>query len=198
VGALGIPALFGGVETSCQFLSTSLHQDVLNAYHAISVDERREQFPATLWQPSSPPVPGQVLEQVYFAGVHCDIGGGYPETDLSDITFGWMASKAMALGTLFNQAALADFLSINAENALGMKHESWNVVWGFPRSRAIDTAWALGNSVPIRYQSDSSYRPPNLSGNESALAPGYRTETVVGPPPSAPAMIQATSASTTV
>jgi uncharacterized protein (DUF2235 family) len=186
VGALGIPALFGGVETDYEFLSTNLHQDVLNAYHAVSVDERRPQFPATLWQLPDPPVPNQVLVQAYFAGVHCDVGGGYPETQLSDITFGWMASQARALGALFDETALAPYLALDAKNALGTKHESWSVVWGVPRNRAIDARANIGNGVSIRYACDTTYRPPNLAVNGSALASSYSTVVVVSETPPVP------------
>src|ERR1039458_4492270 len=52
VGALGIPAIFGGVDPAqFGFLDTSLHPDVLNAYQALSIDERRQEFPPTLWIP---------------------------------------------------------------------------------------------------------------------------------------------------
>jgi alpha-ketoglutarate-dependent sulfate ester dioxygenase len=45
VGALGIPAIFGGVDLlHYGFLDTSLHADVLNAYHALAIDERRAEF----------------------------------------------------------------------------------------------------------------------------------------------------------
>jgi uncharacterized protein (DUF2235 family) len=185
VGALGIPALFGGVEADYQFLNTSLHPDVRNAYHAVSIDERRPQFPATLWQVPSPPVPGQALEQAYFAGVHCDVGGGYPETQLSDITFGWMAGKARDLGALFNEAALAPYETIDAKYALGPRHESWDVVWGVPRYRPIDPTSNLSNSVPIRFSTDPTYRPPNLALNGSLLAPTYGTVAIVAEPPPA-------------
>jgi uncharacterized protein (DUF2235 family) len=179
VGALGIPALFGGVEVDYEFLSTSLHPDVLNAYHAMAIDERREEFPATLWQAPVPPVQDQTLVQVYFAGVHSDVGGGYPETQLSDITYGWMAAKAEALGALFNDAALSPYESIGPVYALGMKHESWDFHWGVPRERSIDPTANLGNGVSIRFGTDSTYRPPNLAVNGGALASSYGTVPVV-------------------
>jgi uncharacterized protein (DUF2235 family) len=179
VGALGIPALFGGVEADYQFLSTSLHPDVKNAYHAVSIDERRAQFPATLWQPSDPPVPGQTLQQVYFAGVHCDVGGGYPETQLSDITFGWMAGKARALGALFDAAALAPYLAISAANAGGTQHDSWALYWGEPKSRTIATGVGLSNSVPLRYQAVTTYRPPNLTVADGVFIPTYTVEEII-------------------
>ncbi len=182
VGALGIPALFGGVEADCQFLNTGLHPDVMNAYHALSIDERRSQFPATLWQVPNPPIPGQTVEQVYFCGVHCDAGGGYPETHLSDITFGWMTSKAKALGALFDETALGAYEAIDAGYALAPKHESWSALWQFPRNRTIDPAAALANSVCIRYGSDATYRPPNLATAGSLLAATYNTVPVVTEP----------------
>jgi uncharacterized protein (DUF2235 family) len=190
VGALGIPALFGGVEDSYQFLNTGLHPDVMNAYHALSIDERRGEFPATLWQVPSQPKPGQTVEQVYFSGVHCDVGGGYPETHLSDITFGWMASKAKALGALFDASALGAYEAIGAGYALAKMHESWTPLWQFPRNRSIDQASMLANSVSIRYGSDASYRPPNLATVGSLLAATYNTVPVVVEPQAAFTLVQ--------
>ena len=50
VGSLGIPAIFGGVdEKTYGFLDTNLHPDIGNAYQCLALDEKRAQFPATLW-----------------------------------------------------------------------------------------------------------------------------------------------------
>lgn len=40
---------------------------------------------------------GQTLLQMWFAGVHTDIGGGYAEHDLSDISLTWMIAHTQAL-----------------------------------------------------------------------------------------------------
>ena len=184
VGSLGIPALFGGVDTLAYgFLDTSLHPDILNAYHAVAIDERREEFPATLW--SAPFSPGQTVEQVYFVGVHGDVGGGYADdtgsgTALCDITFSWMMAKANALGLVFDAGVLAEYLSpIDKKDSLDTKHESWSPIWLFPKSRTIAQNAALANSVEVRCQNDSSYRPGNLTLVNGALGPGYGTEIVV-------------------
>src|SRR5262249_49709514 len=42
--------------------------------HAVAIDERRAFFRQNLWGPAQP---GQDLKQVWFAGVHSDVGGGY-------------------------------------------------------------------------------------------------------------------------
>src|SRR5580698_5137994 len=50
VGSLGIPSCFGGVDPIAYgFLDTSLHPSIQNAYQALAIDERRAQFPPTLW-----------------------------------------------------------------------------------------------------------------------------------------------------
>jgi uncharacterized protein (DUF2235 family) len=172
VGALGVPAIFGGIDPrSYGFLDTTLHPDVKNAYQAVSIDERRREFPATLW--TGPPAPGQVIQQIYFAGVHCDVGGGYPETGLSDITLGWMMSKAQALGVDFDPGVYQQYANLDAKHALDQKHESWSVTWGFPCARIIAGNASISNSVQIRLQHDASYQPTNLKQSAGVLDPAY-------------------------
>ena len=185
VGALGLPALLGKVDSLLfGFLDTDLSPQILNAYQALAIDERRAEFPATLW--TSPPSPGQIIEQVYFVGVHCDVGGGYADdagtgTALSDITFSWMMAKAQALGLIFDETVAARYPSpIDKKYALDTKHESWCPLWLFPKSRVIAPDAILANSVVVRCESDNSYRPPNLSLVNGMPAPGYGIAAVVG------------------
>jgi len=194
VGSLGIPATFGGVDPLLYgFLDTTLHPDVLNAFHAIAIDERRSEFPPTLWTVS--PAAGQTVEQVWFTGVHSDVGGGYGDdaatgSALSDITLSWMMSKAWALGLESDPAFQKQNSNLGAQYALDTKHQTWNVLWGFPRSRSISDSASLANSVVIRYQNDSTYRPGNLKFPGGAPAPGYRIVPVVAAAP-APAVLAA-------
>jgi uncharacterized protein (DUF2235 family) len=183
VGSLGIPALIGGVDpVLCQFLDTSLHPDVLHAYHALAIDERRAEFPATLWDPASVK-PGQVLEQVWFSGVHCDVGGGYPEHGLSDTTLAWMLSKAIPLGLQIVPAIATQYaILFDPKNALDQLHESWSPLWGFPRPRSIAGDSTISNSVQVRYTHGAPYRPANLSYSGNQLANTYAGENVVAPP----------------
>lgn len=186
VGALGIPAIVGGVDPVLYgFLDTNLHPDVLNAFQALAIDERRMEFPPTLWTPPSPPLAGQVIQQVWFTGVHCDVGGGYPETGLSDITFSWMMAQAAALGLEFDAGVLTQYPSpLDARNALGMLHDSWDILWAFPKARTIDASSSLGNSVSVRCASDSSYRPSNLTLTPQGVpASSYQSVMVVTAPP---------------
>lgn len=98
VGSLGIP---GDWARTLSFASRWYFHDVHLgphidvALHALAIDEKRAAFPPTLWEkPKGQPLPpGQVVEQVWFPGVHSNIGGSYPDSDLSDITLDWMIKR---------------------------------------------------------------------------------------------------------
>jgi len=183
VGALGIPALIGGIDSSQYgFLDTGLHPDVLNAFQALAIDERRREFPPTLW--TSVPVANQQLEQVWFSGVHCDVGGGYPETGLSDVTLSWMMGKAKKLGLQINDSIWSQYALPDAKQVLDQIHESWDVLWGFPRSRTLTSNAELSNSVGIRCAYESTYQPKNLTLVKDLPADTYEVVQVVAPPPS--------------
>ena len=181
VGSLGIPSLFGGVDPLLySFLDTSLSPNVLNAYQAVAINERRSEFPPTLW--TGTPVPGQTMEQVLFAGVHCDVGGGYPEHGLSDITLAWMGTKAIALGLQIDPAAAFLFALPDSQHALDKIHESWTPLWGFPCPRKLPNPFSVGNSVQIRCDHDASYQPGTLAHTGTQLAATYTIVPVVSNP----------------
>lgn len=98
VGSLGIP---GDWAKQLSFASRWYFHDVhLGAHievalHALAIDEKRGAFPPTLWEkPIDRPLPaGQTVEQVWFPGVHSNIGGSYEDDRLSDITLDWMIKR---------------------------------------------------------------------------------------------------------
>ena len=184
VGSLGIPSAIGLSDPIAYgFLDTSLSPKIQNAYQALAIDEKRAQFPPTLW--TSQPVPGQTLEQVWFVGVHSDVGGGEPDdtpgtTALSDITLGWMMNKASALGLEFAPDVQAQYqVPLLPEYSLDTLHTSWSVLWGVPHERSIDKNATLANSVMIRCVKDSSYRPEHLVFDNEVLSTLYGIAQVV-------------------
>jgi hypothetical protein len=187
VGSLGIPSAIGAVDPIVYgFLDTGLNPAIQNAYHALAIDEKRAEFPPTLW--TSAPAAGQTVEQVWFSGVHSDVGGGEPDdlpgtTALSDITLSWMMSKAGALGLQIDPEIQKQYtLPLDAKYALDTLHPSWKPLFGFPRVRSIDKNALISNSVLLRYQHDNSYRPSNLSFENGVLAAGYGTAAIIGQP----------------
>jgi uncharacterized protein (DUF2235 family) len=112
VGALGAPFgfLFGKLLNQIfptQFHDTKISPIILNAYHACAIDEKRWPFRPTRMeltetrkieaaQVNATQVESEEYnyEEVWFPGVHSDVGGGYPEAGLSDCALTWMIEKA--------------------------------------------------------------------------------------------------------
>jgi uncharacterized protein (DUF2235 family) len=107
--------------------------------HAVALDERRAYFVQNLWGQDPP----TEVEQVWFSGVHCDVGGGYPEgpsgrSGLSKIALRWMVGKAEAAGLVFNPEMKAliipdhDTSEYCAPRANGPPNESLSGWWWIP------------------------------------------------------------------
>jgi hypothetical protein len=99
VGSLGIPGDLGRqILKKYYFQDVQLSDKVDVALHAVAIDEKRSAFAPTLWvrEKDVTPRPGQVVEQVWFSGVHSNIGGSYADVRLSDITLDWMIKRVDA------------------------------------------------------------------------------------------------------
>lgn len=100
VGNLGVPLIPKILDSrELTFRNTELSGQVDVGLHALSIDEPRGPFSPTLWtkKAGSPLPAGQVIEQVWFPGCHANVGGGYPDASLSDISLIWMAERASKL-----------------------------------------------------------------------------------------------------
>ena len=88
-----------------------LADSVRCARHALSIDDERDAFHPLLWdelheeellaKPAPERTPWMVqerLEQVWFTGMHADVGGGYPDESLSYVSFLWMMEEAEYAG----------------------------------------------------------------------------------------------------
>ena len=102
VPALGLPGAV--IDTFVNYMpgwkhryhDFTLHPSVKNAYHALSIDDDRKWFHPTIWDSYNEEY--QKVEQVWFSGSHTDVGGGFRDPGLSDITLEWMIQKAVAHG----------------------------------------------------------------------------------------------------
>ncbi|HUS97999.1 MAG TPA: DUF2235 domain-containing protein, partial [Hyphomicrobiaceae bacterium] len=123
VGNIGNPFISGGpISRMFDFHNREMPTSVEVGLHALSIDEIRGPFRPTLWTiPRDGELPAhQHIEQVWFAGSHADVGGGYPETELSDITLLWMAERASAkTGVAFDMEELK---RTTRPDALGPQH----------------------------------------------------------------------------
>ncbi len=98
VGSLGIPLPLQIGRKRLEFHDVELSSHVDYAYQALAIDEKRKPFVPCLWKKQETSPVSQVLEQAWFPGVHCNVGGGYADTGLSDCTLDWMWRRAVACG----------------------------------------------------------------------------------------------------
>ncbi|MFA7060521.1 MAG: DUF2235 domain-containing protein [Pedobacter sp.] len=102
------------------------------------------------------------IMQVWFAGVHSDIGGGYPsrESQLSDITLAWMINAARQHGMEF----ISDFMDYLDPNPTGMLHNSYEGAWKAlgENVRGIGNQESIHSSVKARLEGNIGYSPANL------------------------------------
>ncbi len=131
VGALGIPDElpidFIYRRKDARFHDTQLGDNVRCARHAVAIDERRLTFAPTLW---SNPRPDRV-KQVWFPGVHGDLGGSYAERGLGDIALQWMINEAQAEDLAFKDGALSQI----KPDHQGVLHDSVRGVFAKMRTR---------------------------------------------------------------
>jgi uncharacterized protein (DUF2235 family) len=188
VGALGIPvpttralrSVADAFNHRLAFHDTDLSTHVDGAFHALAIDETRKAFLPALWQ-QQPHAGNQVLEQVWFSGVHSDVGGGYAESGLSDIALLWMMAKARSFGLHVDQPPTATGGTVDvsptesarvevAADPLGTVHESRKSFYRLfrPVHRPIGMSRTghelLSSSAATRHATDpDDYSPRNLT-----------------------------------
>jgi uncharacterized protein (DUF2235 family) len=194
VGALGIPiphavplqSIANRLNRRWEFHDTQLSSWVRAAFHALAIDEQRSAFGPTLWhQQPGAAKQGQELKQVWFAGVHCDVGGGYREHGLSDVTLQWMVDQARRYGLVFD----ADMISSAGPSVMrpeesidfrvrpdgsGALHVSRTGLYRLaeplhrPLGKAVNDSGEpdgneyLATPAKARYECTTGYRPPEL------------------------------------
>jgi hypothetical protein len=104
VAAVGLPfdaatAFWNNVIHRFTFPNQQLSPLVDTACHALAIDDERRTFHPLLWDEQGEA--GGRIEQVWFAGVHSNVGGGYPKQGVSLVTLDWMMTKAEQAGLRF-------------------------------------------------------------------------------------------------
>jgi uncharacterized protein (DUF2235 family) len=92
IGVWDTVSSVGFINNFRSFPHTAHNPDVTRVRHAVSIDERRSTFRQNLMSP----VGDQDVKNVWFAGVHSDVGGGYQpeESGLAKVAFEWMIREA--------------------------------------------------------------------------------------------------------
>jgi hypothetical protein len=129
------------------------------------------------------------VEQVWFAGAHSNVGGGYPEAGLADEAFLWMKDRAEECGLAFDPRFIDERVRANPMGTLRDSHVGFYRLtrrYWRPIGEASPINEALHPSALQRYSTEAAaYRPRNLG--MYAASPWYRLWTRPQPQPEAPA-----------
>ena len=202
VGSLGIP--FGNIRgisrKTMRFHNTNLSRIVQNSYQALALNEERQPYWAVLWTnfvPDRPhPVDAQpyhddrMVEQRWFAGAHCNVGGGYQNDLIPQRPVEWIQEKASGCGLAFRSRAVVNDQDMAikprdsyAEFLHGLwkyltcdkRYERWVMAGPIRKeehwkgTRKIEAGWVetanerIDLSIFERCQRYRDYRPPNLA-----------------------------------
>jgi len=187
VGVWDTVSSVGWIGNPLRVPFTANNPDIANGRHAIAIDERRAFFRQNLWRlpqatpgaPSPQPSPAD-LKQVWFPGVHCDVGGGYAEAEsgLSKIALEWMLAEAHARGLLLDKERTDLVLGKNGDDyappdADAKPHESLTWKWWaaeFVPKRHFDAR--TGKTGPHMNLFRRRTIPPGSSVHEAAFRRG--------------------------
>ena len=139
-----------------------LNPETAFAYQALAIDERRRDFQPSLWEEENRQ-PEQTVEQVWFAGVHSDVGGYHRKRGLANISLHWMLGKAEAAGMEVDRARLST--ARYRPNPHGESQESYTGFWHFrgEHVREIGAGSKVHASVwTRRSERANGYQPRNL------------------------------------
>lgn len=153
VGALGIPVPFWGPLKKREFLFHDAEPSkiVRHARHALAIDENREDFAPVLWSDK----PNVDIQQVWFAGVHSDIGGGYRERGLSDCASQWMLKEAGKFGLQFE----SHFLDALRPDSADKQHNERTGIYLARAENVRSIQGAVHHTVKQRWEQNSqNYR----------------------------------------
>jgi uncharacterized protein (DUF2235 family) len=174
----------GWIDNPLKLPYIANNPDIQIGRHAIAIDERRAFFRNHLWRrPDNPAAEWgpQDVKQVWFSGVHCDVGGGYPESEsgLSKIALQWMIRHAELNSLLVNAPRVAEVLGSSNHyvrpDTHAQAHESlkgwWNLAevapkehfdWNTKKTRRHMNLWSRRTIPPQSLIHESAFDRKDL------------------------------------
>ena len=102
VASFGIPVDIGiNFQQIDLFRDFTVAENVKKAYHLVALHEGRRTFIPTLMNAE------EKVEEIWFPGVHSDVGGGYAQSGISDIALRYMMDRAGELGLRYDPTLAA-------------------------------------------------------------------------------------------
>lgn len=156
VGVWDTVSSVGWVENPLHLAYEANNPDIEIGRHAVSIDERRAFFRSHLWQVPRDPAAAhgpRDLKQVWFPGVHCDVGGGYAEDEsgLSKYALEWMLEEAKGAGLIVDPVREAEVLGLSGGGYVPARPDAC-------MHESLQGAWNIAEFIPKRHWNWSSGR----------------------------------------
>jgi hypothetical protein len=150
VGSYGVPAGFGlgALARAIAAWTRGFHNSHIGNHiqiglHALAIDERRRPFAPTLWTRPKNGMLRDDVEQVWFPGVHANVGGSYPDSGISDLALIWMIARLQAFGHEKHKGSVLEFdtdflareLNPKSSGTLYRSEKGWPIssIWPYRR-----------------------------------------------------------------
>jgi uncharacterized protein (DUF2235 family) len=181
VGLWDTVSSIGWITAPLRLLDMAQNSTIQRGRHAVSIDERRCFYQDNLWgkpvevtvpvvlrgKPAAAAIPReQDLLQVWFAGVHSDVGGSYPQlqSGLANITLKWMIDEARKAGAVFDEPRVRMVLGSPGPGEPTPETAALAPLYEKPKSSTLHPSlhgiWWLLELLPHRYydKDDSSVK----------------------------------------
>jgi len=156
VGSLGIPQLsilakFGlpHATKEYRFFDTKLSgDDIEHAFQALALDEHRKPFSPAVWEKDE--TSATDLRQVWFSGAHSNVGGGYDDQEVANISMVWMMDQLTSIGLSFDDWILDELYTYNVKYYENLQHPSPSLFGGNKSGTQFATQSIYEKYKPIR------------------------------------------------
>ena len=188
----------GWVWNPARYPFSAKNPSVRTVRHAVSVDERRFFFRQNLFTASA----GQDVSELWFPGVHSDVGGGYSEADggLWRGAFEWLLQEAVQATAIVDAKKLAAVRGVS---------QTPQHVWAEPEHESLKGRWWIAEYVPKKQYNPTTHQRGWELGrgryrhiHEGALLHPITLEQIRGtdyaPPNLSPAFVKRVRAMTSV
>ncbi len=138
---------------------------VSHVRHAVSIDEKRRYYAEYLIDNPTVDEPDRTRKEVWFAGVHSDVGGGFPQRDLSRIALKWVVEEAVDLGMMVRPRKYAEHVGVRQGEPLsedlahGPSHPAgwvWAILGVGWRKRKLPEGALVHHTVQTRLANPSN------------------------------------------
>jgi hypothetical protein len=169
VGTLGLPIQpwlqkLGAPTTlhKYRFYDTGVSKRVKRAFHALALDEDRSAFQAAVWERDADNHVTDV-RQVWFPGAHSNIGGGYDDQSVADMTFLWMVSQLEPMLEFYD-----DYIDDQLQKTVDTNAAAAAAAQKAGKTTTTPTAWGLGTVY------EALTFPTSLGGSSLRTPDRYR------------------------